>query len=228
MRIPGWEETGVRECVCQQLTGPFLRHLQEFPLNPKALSLGELYGEYDLNTNEWTDGVLSSVMRAACAGTQRAAGRGEQVPESPRGREVQFGGKRPWEGCWARKQLLASPGDAFKGGLARGEKTLVSLSSAFYQDEKPDEKWILFDGPVDTLWIESMNSVMDDNKVLTLINGERIAMPEQVPASALPCRAGAGLGRGQGWGQSGSGSPGAEQVLQERGRGGCLHSGQQD
>ncbi|PVD19154.1 hypothetical protein C0Q70_21718 [Pomacea canaliculata] len=90
------------------------QQVKDYPLNPKALSLGELYGEFDLNTNEWTDGVLSSVMRQTCA------------------------------------------------------------------DEKPDEKWLVFDGPVDTLWIESMNSVMDDNKILTLINGERIAMPEQV------------------------------------------------
>lgn len=40
----------------------------EYPLNPKSLSLGELYGEYNLSTNEWLDGVLSAIMRKTCAG----------------------------------------------------------------------------------------------------------------------------------------------------------------
>ncbi|VDO81017.1 unnamed protein product [Schistosoma margrebowiei] len=42
----------------------------EYSLNPKSLSLGELYGEFNLSTNEWTDGVLSSIMRQTCSELQ--------------------------------------------------------------------------------------------------------------------------------------------------------------
>ncbi|KAM9820319.1 LOW QUALITY PROTEIN: dynein axonemal heavy chain 2 [Neosynchiropus ocellatus] len=93
---------------------PGYQQVQHFLLNPKSMSLGELYGENQLSSSEWTDGVLSSIMRSTCA------------------------------------------------------------------DEGPEEKWIVLDGPVDPLWVERMNSVMDDNKVLTLLSGERISVPGQV------------------------------------------------
>ncbi|CAM9519636.1 unnamed protein product, partial [Chrysoparadoxa australica] len=81
-----------------------------FLINPKSITLNELYGAYDLATFEWADGILSTIFKS-CA-----------------------------------------------------------------EDERPHEKWIMFDGPIDALWIESMNSVMDDNKILTLINGDRIPL----------------------------------------------------
>ena len=57
---------------------------------------------------------------------------------------------------------------------------LAKIMRTVCKDESSAQKWILMDGPVDTLWIESMNTLLDDNKLLTLLSGERIMMSPQV------------------------------------------------
>ncbi|KAE9139210.1 Dynein heavy chain 6, axonemal [Phytophthora fragariae] len=83
-------------------------------LNPKCISMGELYGEFNEATQEWHDGLASTIMREAVA------------------------------------------------------------------DETSDVKWTVFDGPIDALWIENMNTVLDDNMTLCLANGERIKLKNEM------------------------------------------------
>ena len=90
-------------------------------LNPKSISMGELYGEENIDTTEWSDGLASKIIRK-----------------------------------YAKKDVMKPM-----------EEGVADVRQQF---------WTVFDGPVDAKWIENMNTVLDDNMLLSLPNGERIKL----------------------------------------------------
>lgn len=63
-------------------------------------------------------------------------------------------------------------------------KLFRELNGPLPPGKENELRLIVFDGDVDAVWVENMNSVMDDNKLLTLPNGERIRLQ---PHCALVC-----------------------------------------
>jgi dynein heavy chain len=124
------EEVGPRELV------------QSHVINPKSLDLKELYGCYNPSTNEWQDGLASSIVRSAVA---EAAAAGEAA-------------------------VATTAAATTAGSSAPDVKAAVSARH---------QEWVVFDGPVDALWVESMNTVLDDSCMLCLPNGERIRLDAQ-------------------------------------------------
>uniref|UniRef100_F6U200 AAA+ ATPase domain-containing protein n=1 Tax=Monodelphis domestica TaxID=13616 RepID=F6U200_MONDO len=114
--------------------------IETFTLNPKCITLGELYGQMDMSSMEWSDGLLSSSVR----------------------RFVQYGSKKK-----AKTDIESEQNAQF------WDFSDVNKSIREWQ-------WIVFDGPVDTIWIENLNTALDDNKTLCLANSERIILTDGI------------------------------------------------
>ena len=54
------------------------------------------------------------------------------------------------------------------------------LKKALNQEREDKFRIVILDGPIDTKWIENMNSVLDDSQTLCLANGERIKLKSHV------------------------------------------------
>eukprot|EP00494_Astrolonche_serrata_P033912 UN34181 len=68
--------------------------------------------------------------------------------------------------------LSNSTGDWYDGILSTLMRDMSRCTGGYSESQK--WKIIVLDTDVDPEWIESMNTVMDDNKVLTLVSNERI------------------------------------------------------
>jgi dynein heavy chain len=77
-----------------------------------------------------------------------------------------------------RAQEMYGETDPLSGEWTTG--VFAAMWAKFNNRNNSYNTWIIADGPVDAIWIEDLNTVLDDNQILTLANGDRMPMTDNV------------------------------------------------
>ncbi|KAG1713125.1 hypothetical protein DVH05_028501 [Phytophthora capsici] len=75
-----------------------------------------------------------------------------------------------------RAEELFGETDRLSGEWVDG--VFAAIWAKYNDRSRKDVAWLVCDGPVDAVWIENLNTVLDDNKLLTLANGDRLPMTD--------------------------------------------------
>ncbi|XP_053239011.1 dynein axonemal heavy chain 14 isoform X1 [Podarcis raffonei] len=147
------ESSSKLEAVFQN--SPKKGKVDTFVINPKCVSLGELFGQTNPNTMEWSDGLLSSAVRAFA----------KLSTKKPKKKDIST--------TRSEMQDLYTLNTVNLADASLKNEALQSREN-IHCESINDWQWIILDGPVDPVWIENLNSVLDDSRVLCLPNSERI------------------------------------------------------
>uniref|UniRef100_A0A8I6AN36 Dynein axonemal heavy chain 14 n=1 Tax=Rattus norvegicus TaxID=10116 RepID=A0A8I6AN36_RAT len=135
-------------------------------LNPKCITLGELYGQLNINTMEWNDGLLSAAIRNYV--------HINTTDYSKKGSDLGMSGVTDLSNIFqvSFSTIADMDNNIFMNKLEKSFKTPETYDF--------DWQWIVLDGPVDILWIENLNTVLDETRTLCLANSERISLTNKI------------------------------------------------